>query len=904
MADEPRRSGRATKGQHTKNVDPPDITTPKRSTKGVAGKSKLSKHDSAAPTPSDDDDGNAIIRCVCGAAEENEDDDRKMIYCDQCTVWQHNECMEISENEEELPEVYLCEICRPENHQDLLTKIAKGEKPWEDRAREREREEEERKARRRKGGKKGKGGKRGRPSDLKSEASEEVNGKEPLNTEETSMTVDEAADQKQTTRTPSEPQVTPGGLEGLNKRKLPGEAEGEEVADTGREPKPKIRKVSSRYIKDTNVREEKPSPQRRASKAMPAPARRDSKDGPIQTELVQNISDLQNTFRKNIAETLLKTFKQQVTAAEKTGSLSLPKNETADAFATRFALGVEHAVFINISNVPGDPNEDYRTKVRTMMFNLKKNPALRDRLFQGLLTPDEFSTMSSDEMASKELQERTAEMRKEADKQATIIQEEGPRIRRTHKGEELVSDDTQQTGGSESVFAAAPARHKESVADAEAPRAASPTAMSPESPTAVELPEDLGYGVGAGSLPDAKPLTVDTKASPGGIGLERKSSSAFNIQDVWSSVHSPDAEKQRLLRQPAKRTRSEAGLKDSQGPGADPEIDQLLKDEDIESPPYSPTDYDSDPSTIWRGKLAMSNVAECLASGKHVGGADLSNTIPWSQLVPNALNIDGRIDIDRAGEYLCGLRWSRTTDVTVIALTPQAEPNARAGFDKLFNYFSERKRYGVISKLANSAIKDVYVVPLDAGMGKKPDFVEILEHCTIEEPRPERTILATFVIRTNNTPSAQATPRQFDNVGVAASPIAPVDTTRGPAATPVPMGHPGSQISPAPGYGGTPTGGDGTSSQAPTYNSPYNQFPMAQQPYQQAPQIPLTGAAAAAHVLGPLADAPVVRELLTQVPHMGAPEFGVVKDILEREPTARDNLQMLTGILQQQSNAR
>ncbi len=104
---------------------------------------------------------------------EDEDDDRKMIICDGCAAWQHNECMEISENDKELPKEYFCEICNPEDHQELLAKVNRGEKPWEERAKERERREEERKARRRKGGKRGK---KARPSDVKSEASEDVNG--------------------------------------------------------------------------------------------------------------------------------------------------------------------------------------------------------------------------------------------------------------------------------------------------------------------------------------------------------------------------------------------------------------------------------------------------------------------------------------------------------------------------------------------------------------------------------------------------------------------------------------------------------------------------------------------------------------------------------------------------------
>lgn len=74
--------------------------------------------------------------------------------------------MEVSENTEELPDQYFCELCKPEDHRQLLAKVARGEKPWEERAKQREREEAERKARRRKGGKKGK---KGRASELKAD---------------------------------------------------------------------------------------------------------------------------------------------------------------------------------------------------------------------------------------------------------------------------------------------------------------------------------------------------------------------------------------------------------------------------------------------------------------------------------------------------------------------------------------------------------------------------------------------------------------------------------------------------------------------------------------------------------------------------------------------------------------
>lgn len=165
--DEVRRSGRATKGQNPKNQDDgPDVATPKQ--RGKGGRPKASKKATPSPPPEDAD---AIIRCICGYVEEDKDDERAMIQCDSCQAWQHNECMEVSEDPDELADDYFCELCRPEDHVELLAKVARGEKPWEERARQREREEEERKARRRKGGRKGK---KGRVSEIKRNVVNEV----------------------------------------------------------------------------------------------------------------------------------------------------------------------------------------------------------------------------------------------------------------------------------------------------------------------------------------------------------------------------------------------------------------------------------------------------------------------------------------------------------------------------------------------------------------------------------------------------------------------------------------------------------------------------------------------------------------------------------------------------------
>lgn len=205
--DSTRRSGRATKGQHSRALEEAEnVSTPPKRGKG----SKAKKNE---PTPPAEEEKDAIIRCVCGCVEEDKDDERAMICCDICFAWQHNECMGQPEFEEDIPDQYFCEQCRPENHVELLKKIKNHEKPWEERAKQRQLEEQSKRGRKKKGKK---GGKRGRPSTAQIE---EVKENGAMDTEPDTIQVEEPSQIVQTPSEPPEPES--------NKRKLVEEPEAE-----------------------------------------------------------------------------------------------------------------------------------------------------------------------------------------------------------------------------------------------------------------------------------------------------------------------------------------------------------------------------------------------------------------------------------------------------------------------------------------------------------------------------------------------------------------------------------------------------------------------------------------------------------------------------------------------------
>lgn len=140
----------------------PEPPPPKRRGKGQG---KATKQTSTEPTPPAEEE-DEIIRCICGEYEEEEDVERDMICCDQCSAWQHNDCMGLTFAKGNEPAEYFCEQCKPENHKDLLERMARGEKPWEEAARIRAQAAEERRAKRKKGGKRGR---KSKGNDIKSE---------------------------------------------------------------------------------------------------------------------------------------------------------------------------------------------------------------------------------------------------------------------------------------------------------------------------------------------------------------------------------------------------------------------------------------------------------------------------------------------------------------------------------------------------------------------------------------------------------------------------------------------------------------------------------------------------------------------------------------------------------------
>ncbi|KAM0331250.1 hypothetical protein ACHAQA_002920 [Verticillium albo-atrum] len=804
---EPRRSVRATKGQHTKAFDDQPLEAPKK-----RGRKKKQQEEE----PEDE-----IIRCVCGATDQDDDeDDQVWVACDTCGAWQHNVCMGMPDDN--LPEHYYCEQCRPqlEYHKELLSGIAEGRRPWEERQKAyRDRKAVEAAEKKKKPVKK----KAGRVSKRVSDSKEDVS--QAASSQAGDSPAPEAAPKPKGKKEVVKP--------GPTKRKA--QDEGERDIKT---PAPKVRKVSEAEPK-------------RVEYVAPA-------------DLPAKIADVSDVSHRSVAQALQKAVTIGFSAALKNKQVLVPKDVTPATLSEQWAIQIERAV----RDSHPDPSQ-YSNRCRTLVSNLKANPELSVGLLQSTLSPPMLAVMTSDQLATKEQQRLNAELRAKSEKQSILVTDDGPRMRRTHKGEEIVENDAENQNEE-----ARPAFRRPSARDQHLDATENESSRTENS---VELPAHA-------------PLHVDTQGTQ-----QSPRQPDFDINKVFSSVKSPTGHERRPSGQ----------VFHGNGPGVDPDVDRLLQDE-TDSPPYSPTD-ESEPDVVWRGSIAMNTIADFPATAKFVAGANLAASIglPWSTLIPKRMAVAGRIDEQKAIEYLCGLRYSDKTDVVVVALSPLSE-SSRPEFRRLFDYFSSKKRYAVIGQKAVGNVRDTYLVPVPAGDSGLPEFLLNFSDNLIPQRRADPVLLAVFVYRNldqqqQHGPGATQSPVTNASTPTPAGQVNRQQSVSGPAFSPAMGQSPFAHPSPSPiTSNGHPT--QGAHQVVPPTQPPHG-YAQREPSEEEMNQLRQQGEAIAREVLGPFIDCATVQFLLPQAVRMTRREWQVCRGIFERDERARVDLKYLSQLLQIESEA-
>jgi hypothetical protein len=885
-ADEVRRSGRANKGHHTKNADALDEAISKAKPKSKPEK-KSQAHQQAQPEPArsqsgdnqqneEDEEEDAIYRCVCG--DQREIRGREMIMCDKCEAWQHNKCLNLPDSSYWENKTYLCEQCKPEDHQELLAAMARGEKPWN----------------RKKGSKAAKP--KFRHSDVGSEAtSEKKDTPTPQPTQSHPPTpVSHAAPTVATAQ-----ETKPDAALARNETKV--------------STKTRFGYLANRQFQSTKKATPKSQPQSPLGEKRPhdAIAERDAPSAKRRKSSAQSVSsrspratgfgiDALPEKQRKIVEALAKTLASTINQVADSGRYRIPDGDTPSSVAMRLALQIDHEAIVRLGP-PTDHSSPYAQQFRTLVYNTKKNAVLVDRLLNGSLTPGELAVMPAEEMASEDKQREFAAMKEASERQIILTEQEtGPRLRKTHKGEEIVGEDDYVA---EPEFKPPELKQRESADETKSEQQLSPR-------------EDGGAVV---ELPEA--VTQNTSLTPEISGAQkqseesgRRASAKFDINSVFDKVKSPQHDQQTF------HHRRQNSIKPHQTPQVvDADIDRLLKDEDND---VEMGGTFGDPSIIWKGNIEMQVHGSFEAVARFIAGGDFGQVIPWEKLLAPKLPILGRIEAQRGNDYIQSLASQSNLDVSVLSVSA-VTAEGQALFDRFYNYFYPRNRWGVVpvDQLPNDAMRDLYVIPVEPGGSELPGFLNLLEYCTIETPRPTPMLLLALVaklpvpeptpqhpqpqhsdrssvsgpatsqavpaaIATNigPSPSPLANPHgpQYSPMQGGFSPVVPINTTNGGqhGGQPVPTPQ-----APQPGHQ-PPNGHVGQHPQhSPNGQNGYNGYSSAMPqppPQYQNPR--------AREIFGPFIDAPVLTVLFSQVPNMDERLMLNAKDILERFPAARTDI--------------
>jgi hypothetical protein len=856
IVDDTRRSGRANKGKHTKNRDVFDEPALKSKSKGKPDKNSQTEPVRAQSAQSggppeeeeqEEEEDDAYYRCVCG--DQREIRGREMIMCDKCEAWQHNKCLNLPDSSYWEDKTYLCEVCEPDAHRELLDAIERGEKPWNRK----------------------KGAKAAAPKYRPNWGG----ASEATATPEKIATPTPQAPKAQLPAPAAVPTPSPASAPVTAPEELPREPPSGLAEDKpSKKPSPRAHAVSPTREKrshDAIADKETTQAKRRKSSAQSQEksAPQSSKEA-TQTAVAKNVDDLPDKQRL-LVKKLVESLSASVKEASESREYRIPDGDTPTSMATKLALQIDFAS-VTTHGAPTDNLSPYVTRIRSILHNTKSNVILVDRLLDGSLSPAELASMPPEEMASEDKQKEYAAIRVANEKQMVLTEETGPRLRKTHKGEEIVGEDDVAT---EPEYRP-PEHHvrdsaEEGVAGAKSPKQ--------EQDHPVELPEDVA---------GRSALSLDTTAESESV---RRPSTNFDINSVFEKVRSPQHDHQAFLHR--RQSSIRAQQTPQQAPIDDADVDRLLKDEDND---VEMAGYASDPTIVWRGSLDMQQLGPFDAVARFVAGGDFGQRVPWDHLLQPSLPIAGRIENQRGNDYIQGLAASETHDVAVLTVSP-VTMEGKAVFDQLFEYFEPRNRWGVVPvDSLNNGMRDLYVIPI-AGHKELPHFVNMLEYCTLETPRQDPMILLALVAKLPDATPQLPPSQHFETypateiaAGQVAQPIAPTNGhINGPSPSPIVNPH-GPLYSPVqPSFPSAPNFGQ-PSSTAPVQNGNPISVPIHHQ-YRNAIEI-----------FGPFIDAPVVQTLL-KTPNMSDDILRNLAHIMQEVPAARTDFTALTNHMAQKDAA-
>ncbi|ANB13151.1 Bye1p [Sugiyamaella lignohabitans] len=658
------------------------------------------KKDSERET--DENDGE--VNCICGATSVDDDDDRVMAECEKCLKWQHVVCMFGFEDERVVPEKYQCHVCDPSSYEELLNKPKQEEEEKSEENSEKQEpiKAESKEIRKRKSGSLG-----ATDNDRETEIKQEKSKKRKTSLTDTTGPIIAQVDESTKVASVLEPKN--GSFnESPNKQT----SSSEDATNTA------VSEPVSSAVDAT------PSPTsgNTDQATRPSITTDKNKDSSSFVDLgTKKIADLQDKVRRSVATALCGIFKNNILPeAVKKGVIDSSSN--IDGLAEKFSVEIEESLYEHLamkpsgSSKPKDVGPKYRDKFRTLSFNLKddKNPEFRLRIATGQLTAEQLVTLTNEEMLNPELQKLAESVRKESIRESVLKVDTAPRLRKTHKGEELV-------GGDEALD------------------------LQQVKEDAYERDDDKGNANNREML-----LNAETFRSERSQSVERDYDSGGNMDVVsYSPPGSPENEEYDIDDDDFNLSNIEEQGKEKEKQMEKPndQADHLASsnnnniNSDITGPPL-----------IWTGHVTMPGVAQFPGSATHIaGGGNFDPTSNWNQVfnLDAPIVIDGRLDDTKAIPYLRNVRHSKDIVAFVLKSDEISNPGQPNAGDELFDYFHSRHKYGVI-KHRHKIVKDAYIVTVGAN-DEIPDYLtlsgEQLGYLRHLQATTGNVILGVFVVQ-------------------------------------------------------------------------------------------------------------------------------------------------------------
>lgn len=352
-----------------------------------------------------------------------------------------------------------------------------------------------------------------------------------------------------------------------------------------------------------------------------------------------------------------------------------------------------------------DVNPKYRSKCRSLLFNLKdtKNQGLFKKLVLGELTSRQIVRMTPDQLASEELSEwREKTMKKELDMikevaiEAVQMSSSGTIRKMTYKGEVEIERPTEIDGPNDKA-------DEVSSTTPEVPPGDVKTAIKPLTPVVRSDKEKLetnrlkDINIKESSNTVILPILTDTTSQHGSHVFDQNCDICLGKKP----------------QEPSPKPIKSVDTSDSDVPSPDSRtVDSELMETEVTSPDpiHTSSSMSITPMTplqpIWTGTLSMHGMEKFSAVAYPVSGQTDGIELHF----PDELTIVGRIAHVQVWDYLDKLKSSLTKEILVLRFD-RTDENKNAYLD-LMDYFIHKHRYGVVQCYNFGRVKDMYLIPL------------------------------------------------------------------------------------------------------------------------------------------------------------------------------------------------